>query len=51
MSGSIFRDYVVEKLPREDDRQLFEEFLRVYQERGKEALAKHLKDIIAELEG
>jgi len=51
LSGNIFKDYVAEKLPREDDRQLFEKFLKVYQEGGKEALVKHLKGMIAELEG
>jgi hypothetical protein len=51
MSISLFEKYVKEKLPREDDKQLFEELNRVYREGGKEALAKHLKDLISELEG
>ena len=51
MSSSLFEKYVKEKLPREDDKQLFEELRKVYSESGKEALAKHLKDLISELEG
>jgi hypothetical protein len=51
LNENIFKDYVLEKLPREDDQQLFEEFLKVYQEGGKEALVKHLKGMIADLEG
>jgi len=50
MSESIFQRYVKEKLPREDDRQLFEELYKVYIEGGEEDLAKYLKDLIAKLE-
>ena len=51
LSGNLFREYVTEKLLREEDRQLFDEFLKVYKEGGKEDLAKYLKGMIAELEG
>ena len=50
MSDSVFENYVKERLPREDDRQLFEELYKMYREGGKEALAKHLKGLIAQLE-
>jgi len=51
MDGSIFESFIKEKLPREDDRKLFEELYEVYRKQGKEALAKHLKDMITKLEG
>jgi hypothetical protein len=48
-SEDIFQRYVKEKLPREDDRQLFDELYKLYEECGKEDLVKHLKDLIAQL--
>lgn len=51
MGGGVFESYIKEKLPREDDRKLFEELYEVYLKQGKEALAKHLKEIITGLEG
>ena len=51
MSSSLFEKYVKEKLPRKDDRDLFEGLRKVYLEGGKEAVSKHLKDLISELEG
>jgi hypothetical protein len=51
MNESIFESFIKEKLPREDDRKLFEKLYEVYRKQGKEVLAKHLRDMIAELEG
>jgi hypothetical protein len=51
MGRGIFESYIKDKLPREDDRKLFEELYQVYLKQGKEALTKHLKEIITELEG
>jgi hypothetical protein len=50
LSSPLFEKYVKEKLPREDDRQLFEELIKVYREGGKEALSKHLKTLVSDLE-
>jgi hypothetical protein len=50
VSEKAFESFVKGKLPREDDKQLFGELLRVYHQDGKEALAKYLKDLIAKSE-
>ncbi|MBN1682084.1 hypothetical protein JW865_00845 [Candidatus Bathyarchaeota archaeon] len=51
MSESIFEKYVLEKIPREDDGQLFVELYRIYIKDGKDGLSKHLKSVVAQLEG
>ena len=51
MDKSIFESFIAEKLPRKDDKKLFEELYQIYRKQGKEALAKHLKELITELEG
>lgn len=51
METGIFESFVNKKLPREDDKQLFNELFEIYQKQGKEALAKYLKESIAKLEG
>lgn len=51
MGGDVFESFIKEKLPRQDDRKLFEELYEVYLEQGKEALAKHIKEMITKLEG
>jgi hypothetical protein len=48
---NMFLSFVKQKLPREDDRKLFEKLFEIYRGRGKEALAQYLKKMIAELEG
>ncbi len=50
MAEKVFEAYVKEKLPREDDKKLFGELFRIYQKEGKEALSKHLKDLILKME-
>jgi hypothetical protein len=50
MSENVFEKYVKDRLPRDDDKQLFEELYKIYLEGGKEDLAKRLKDLIAQLE-
>ena len=50
MTENAFESFVKERLPREDDKQLFVELLRVYHQDGKDGLAKYLKDLIAKSE-
>ncbi|MCL4436328.1 MAG: hypothetical protein M1503_03060 [Thaumarchaeota archaeon] len=50
MAENAFESFVKKKLPREDDKRLFEELYRVYQRDGKEAPTKYLKELIAKLE-
>ena len=50
MVDSIFESFVKQKLPREDDKQLFAELHEIYEKQGKDALVKHLKDLISQLE-
>ena len=50
MGESIFESFVKQKLPREDDRQLFAELYELYEKQGKDALVKHLKDLIEKME-
>jgi hypothetical protein len=48
---SMFLSFMKQKLPREDDRKLFEQLFEIYRRSGKETLAQYLKKMIAELEG
>jgi hypothetical protein len=50
MSESLFESFVKQKLPREDDKQLFSELYALYEKQGKDALVKHLKDLIEKME-
>lgn len=51
MMTSMFEEYMKEKIPREDDKALFQELYEIYKKEGKEELQKHLKKLISQLEG
>ncbi|MBS7619331.1 hypothetical protein KEJ21_01600 [Candidatus Bathyarchaeota archaeon] len=50
MGERIIEQYLKDRLPREDDKQLFDELYKIFREGGQEALVKHLKNIISQLE-
>jgi hypothetical protein len=50
MVDSIFESFVKQRLPREDDKQFFVELYEIYEKQGKDALVKHLKDLIDKVE-
>lgn len=47
MDQNIFESFVKERLPRPDDKQLFEKLFEIYCKEGKDAVVSHLKDLIA----
>ena len=51
MDEKMFASFIKQRLPRDDDRKLFEKLLEIFSTNGKEALAQYLKEKIIELEG
>jgi hypothetical protein len=45
-----FRTYIEKRLPRTDDKGLFQELMKVFEESGKDGLRKHLQNLVSQLE-
>jgi hypothetical protein len=50
MAENTFKSYIKSRLPREDDKQLFEDLAKAYREEGKDGVSKYLKSILSKLE-
>lgn len=50
MSGVSLKTYVEKRLPRPDDKELFLELLKVFEESGKEGLSKYLQSLVSQTE-
>jgi hypothetical protein len=51
LSNESFEVYVEKRLQRMDDKELFQELLKVFKENGKDGLRKYLLNLLNELEG
>lgn len=50
MSDEALKTYVEKRLPRADDKELFRDLMKVFEESGKEGLRKHLQNLVSQLE-
>jgi hypothetical protein len=47
LDQTIFKSFAKNNLPRADDQELFEKLFDMYCTEGKDAVTKHLKELIA----
>ncbi len=50
MDQNIFKSFAKKNLPRADDQELFEKLFDIYCTEGKDAVTKHLKELITTTE-
>lgn len=50
MSNEPFEKYIEKRLPRADDKELYQKLFKVFKEKGKEGLRKYLQNLLSQVE-